>query len=153
MSLPHLSQTHTSARSGNSLARSCFVFRLSASIRNRQPENLAYLPRRPHRLRRNILSPRPQPPNEPAADHQPERNQLRPGHRPAKDRPAPRIVSQIFQEEPRYAIDEQERAKYLPIELPALQQPHQEEEVRQLDRRLEQLRRLQRHVQRSAGNL
>src|SRR6202050_5462915 len=98
------------------------------------------LPRSLKRLRRHILRPGPQPPDHTAAYHQPDCDQLRPRHRPAKHRPAPRIVPQIFQKKSRHTIDEQERAKHLAIEFSVLQKPHQEEEVRQLDRRLEQLR-------------
>src|SRR4029077_12830731 len=110
------------------------------------------LPCRSHRLCRSCLRPRPQPPDQPSGHDQPDRNQLRAGHRSAKHRSPPRIVPQELQKESRHAVNEHTRAEYLAIEFPALQQPHQKEEVRELHRRLEQLRRLQRYVQRSPGN-
>ena len=115
-------------------------------------KSVADLPRRSHRLRRHVLRPRPQPPDQPAADNQPYRNQLRARHRAAEHRPAARIVAQKFQKKSRHAVNKHERTEHLAIEFSTLQQPHQEEEIRQLHRRLEQLRRLERHVERSAGN-
>jgi hypothetical protein len=110
------------------------------------------LPRGSDRPRRNRLRPGPQPPDQSTGKHQPHRDQLRARHRAAKDRPAAVIVAQIFEEESGDAVDEHERANDLAFKLPALEQPHEEEEIRQLHRRLEQLRGFEGFVQGRSRN-
>src|SRR5579863_4479484 len=101
--------------------------------------------RLPRRLSRNSLEPRPEPPDQSAQHDQANRDQLRPGHDPAKHRAPSRIVAQELKEIARHAIKEEISSDHLPIELLPLQQPHQNKEIGQLDRRLEKLRRLKRN--------
>src|SRR5208282_1460455 len=59
---------------------------------------------------------------------------------------------QEFEEESCHAVNEQERAEYLAIELAALQQPHEHDQIHNFDSGLKQLRGLERHVQRGSGD-
>src|SRR3981081_935898 len=56
-------------------------------------------------LRRNRLGPRPQPPDQSAANHQSDRDPLCACDGSAKYRSASRIVAEIFKEETRNSID------------------------------------------------
>src|SRR5580698_3669606 len=98
-------------------------------------------------LRRNGFQPRAQPPDQPAQHDQSDRDQLRASHDSAKYRSPPRIVANELQEITRNAIKEEVRGNHLAIELFPLEQPHQNEKIRQLNRRLKKLRRLQRNSQ------
>ena len=87
----------------------------------------------------------------PPGDHQANRDQLRPGHDSAKDLAAPGIVANEFQEIAGHAVENEVSRQHLPVEFLALEQPHQNEEIRQFDRRFEKLRGLKRYAQRSIG--
>src|SRR6476469_10293765 len=92
-------------------------------------------------------------PDHPAHHHQPNRDQLRSTHQSSEHKPAPRVSAQKLEKEPRYAIQNQIRSKHLAIEFFPLQHPHQQKEIRQLHRRLKQLRWLERLVQRRAHQI
>ena len=95
---------------------------------------------------RDCLRPGPQPPDHAASDHQSNRDQLSAAHGSVEHRAAAGIVAQEFEEEAGDAVDEHERAEDLAIEFPALEQPHEKEEVREFDREFKQLRGFQRDV-------
>src|ERR1700685_2129036 len=101
-------------------------------------------------LRRNGLQPRTQPPDQPAEQDQSDRDQLRPCHDSAKHRPTSGIVAQELKKITRHTVQDEISRDDLPVELFPLQQPHQDEEIRQLDRRFKKLRRLQRNSPRRA---
>src|SRR5271166_2157276 len=79
---------------------------------------------------RNLLGARAQPPDQSSADNQADGDQLGAGHDTTEDGAAARIVAQVFEEESGDTVDEEECAEDLAVKFSALQQPHQEEEIR-----------------------
>src|SRR5438309_9708208 len=94
-----------------------------------------------------------EPPDHAAQNHQPDRDHLCSAHQPAKRRAASRIPAQEFQKEPSHSVQDQVSAEYLAIKFLALQHPHQQEEVRQLDCESEKLRGLEGLIQRGADQI
>src|SRR5579863_6122111 len=93
----------------------------------------------PRRLRRNRLQPRPQPPDQP-----------RPRHDSTEHRASSGIVAQELKKIAGHAVKEKIGCEHLSVELFPFEQPHQEKEIRQLNRRLEKLRGFERNAQRRA---
>src|SRR6185369_11792088 len=75
-------------------------------------------------------------------------DQLRAAHHSAQHFAATRIVTQEFQEITRDAIKNQKSCEHLSVKSLSLEQPHENEKVRELNRGFEQLGRLQRNVKR-----
>jgi hypothetical protein len=92
-----------------------------------------------------------QPPDQPAADDQTNRNQLRSGHHSAEDFASARVTAQEFDEVALDPVEDHETGKYLSIEFLSLEQPHQENEVKELSGGFDQLSRLQSFVEWCAG--
>src|SRR5579864_6290350 len=103
-------------------------------------------------LRGSCFGPGTQPPDQSATEYQADRDQLGSAHRSAEDGAAAGIVAEIFEEESSDAVDEQEGAKDLAVEFPAFQQPHEEEEVCELDGELKELRGFERNAERRSGD-
>src|SRR4029077_4569409 len=96
-----------------------------------------------HGLRRAAA----QPPDQPAGDHEKNRDQLVPRHRTTKHRSPASIIANEFQEKPRHAVKNQVSAKHLAIEFLPSEHPHQNKEISQLHGRLKELRGLERLIQ------
>src|SRR6476660_3309818 len=107
--------------------------------------------RLPRRGRRNRPGGRLQPPDESPGNHQTNGDQLGAGHDSAKYRAAPRIVAEEFQEIPGTTVEDEKGGQHLPVEFLALEQPHQNKEIRQFNRRFEKLRGFERYSQRRVG--
>ena len=88
------------------------------------------LSRRARGAGRDGLGAGTQPPDESAGQHQADGDQLSAGHGAAEDRATAGIVAQIFEEESGDTVNEHERANDLAVEGSALEQPHEEEEIR-----------------------
>src|SRR5450631_3046578 len=99
------------------------------------------------RARRNRPHPRPQPPDNSTSDDQTNRNQLGSRHGPAENFATPGIIAQEFKKEASHPVKHEECAHYLPVEFPALKQPGENEEIRDLDGRFKKLRRLEPLIQ------
>ena len=89
-------------------------------------------------------------PQDAAANHQQDGNQLGPRHHSTEDLAPSRIVAQEFQEVPRKTVQEEISSEDLAIELLPLEQPHEDKEIRQLDGSFEELRWFQSLAQRSS---
>jgi hypothetical protein len=100
------------------------------------------LPRCVRGARRQGFRSRPQPPDESAGKHEADGDQLSAGHRTAEDGTAAGVAAEKFQEESGDSVNEHERAENLAVKFSALEQPHQKDEVCELDRALKKLRGL-----------
>src|ERR1017187_7688638 len=93
-----------------------------------------------------------QPPDQPTADDQQNRNQLCSRHHSAENFAAPGIVAQKFDEVTLDAVQDHEAAPNLSVELLAPEQPHQQQKIEKLSRGFDQLRRLNPDAGRSPAN-
>ena len=93
-----------------------------------------------------------QPPDQPTAHDQQNRNQLCSRHQPAEDFAASGIVAQEFDEVTLDAVQDHEAAPNLSVELLAPEQPHQQQKIEELGRGFDQLRRLNPDAERSPAN-
>src|SRR5882724_20291 len=99
-----------------------------------------------HRFRHSTL----EPPDESAADHEQDRDQLCAGHDSAKDFAASRIATQELDKVALNSVQDHEAGKHLPIKLLSFEQPHQENKVKEFGGGFDQLRRFQSNSQRSS---
>src|ERR1035441_1793530 len=93
-----------------------------------------------------------QPPDQPTADDQQNRNQLCSRHDSAANVHPPGIVAQKFDEVTLDAVQDHEAAPNLSVELLAPEQPHQQQKIEKLSRGFDQLRRLNPDAERSPAN-
>ena len=101
-----------------------------------------------HCLRRSAL----QPPDQSAADDQQNRNQLRSRHDSPENFATSGIVAQKLDEVALDAVQDHEAAKHLSIELLALEQPRQQQEIAKLGGGFDQLCRFNSDAERSSTN-
>src|SRR5579862_4741234 len=102
-------------------------------------------------MRRNYAGRRLQPPDQSARNHQADRDQLSSSHDPAENFTASGIVADEFQKIPGNAIENEISGQHLSVKFLALEDPHQNEKVRQLNRRLEELGGLERYSEGGVG--
>jgi hypothetical protein len=92
----------------------------------------------------------PQPPDQSAGEDKPDRNQLGAGHDSAEDGAAAGIIADEFEKVSRYAVKKKVGAENLAIEFFSLEQPHEYEEIHQLDCRFKKLSRFEWDTERRA---